>query len=212
MACEESGRVREAFARRGHNAWSCDLEPTAIPGQHRQGDVLEFLEETGDDYWDLMIAHPVCRYLANSGAKHLYKGMKKENGENPERFKLMRKGAKFYLALRNRKIKRRAIENPVMHGHAMEIIKPGHRQFIQPWQFGHKEMKATGLELINLPDLVPTNVVGPPPADAEERRKWQVVWLMGPGPDREKLRSRTYEGVAEAMASQWGPLLPGDRG
>lgn len=165
MACEYSGRVREAFRKRGHDAWSCDLEPTDIPGQHIQGDVLEVL----DDDWDILIAHPPCTYLANSGAKHLYKGMKKENGKNPERWRLMREGGDFFMKFLKAKAKKKAVENPVMHGPAQRYIKKAmgmkekdrlFTQFVQPWWFGDPKMKATGLVLFDLP----------PPCDDEQRR------------------------------------------
>ena len=201
VACEYSGVVRDAFRRRGHWAMSCDLLPTDVPGPHYQGDVRDIL----DDGWDLMVGHPECTYLCNSGAKHLYAGMKKENGRNPSRWEKMRKAADFYNTLLNADIERICLENPIFHGHAREIVGQ-HTQIIQPWMFGHKEMKATGLRLKNLPKLTPSNVVGPPPKDPEERKKWAVCHRMPPGPDRWKLRSATYPGIGDAMAEQWGNL------
>lgn len=200
VACEVSGVVRDAFADMGHDAWSCDLLPSETNGNHIQGDVLDIL----DDGWDLMIAHPVCRYLANSGSKHLYIGMRKENGPEPGRWRKMQEGAVFFRKLLDARIPQKAVENPIIHRHAAEAIGRRQTQIIHPWQHGHKEMKATCLWLQNLPLLVPTNIVGPPPKDPEERKKWAVVHRMPPGPDREARRSRTYEGVARAMAERWG--------
>ena len=199
VACEFSGVVRNAFARLGHDAWSCDLMPSERPGNHYQGDVRDIL----DHGWDLMIGHPECTYLANSGAKHLYAGMKKKNGRNADRWDKMEAGAAFFRLLLNANIPRKAIENPIIHGHARNLIGHGCNQIIQPWQFGHQEMKATCLWLQNVPPLLPTHIVGPPPKDPEERKKWAKVHRMPPGPNRQKNRSRTYEGIAEAMATQW---------
>lgn len=185
MACEYSGRVREAFKKRVWDAWSCDLLPTEIPGQHVQGDVLEII----NDDWDLLIAHPPCTYLANSGAKHLYKGMKKENGICPARWELMVEGANFFARCAKSKAQKKAIENPIMHGHAQEIIKKqlGFKsklftQIVQPWWFGDRKMKATGLVLQGLPLLVPTNVVGPPPKDPKQQSAegWNEIHMAPP--------------------------------
>jgi hypothetical protein len=192
VACEFSGTVRDAFAARGFNAWSCDLLPTERPGQHFCDDVLHLLAR--DPWWDLVIAHPPCTYLANSGAKHLYRGMKKANGPDPARWENMRQSAEFFktfLALPCPI----AIENPIMLGHAREIIGRGPDQIIQPWQFGHGETKATCLWLQGLPPLVPTDVV-----EGREQR----VFRMPPSADRWKERSRTFAGIAAAMAEQWG--------
>lgn len=201
VACEFSGVVRRAFAAVGHNVTSCDLL-AADDGsnRHYQGNVLDIL----DNGWDLMIGHPPCTYLANSGAKHLYKGMKKENGLNLDRLERMQDGSLFFRSLWERPIPRIALENPIMHRHAKAIIGVDQTQIIQPWQFGHKEMKATCLWLKNLKPLRPTDIVGPPPKDTEERKKWAKVHRAPPGPDRWKIRSRTYEGIAQAMAEQWG--------
>lgn len=194
IACEFSGVVRRAFRKRGHDAWSCDLLPAEDESPHHfQVNALHVADKFP---WDLMIAHPPCTFLANSGAKHLYLGMKKENGPDPERWEAMRQGAAFFRALWNAPIPRIAIENPIMLGHARRLLgempKP---KTIQPWQFGHGETKATCLWLKNLWPLIPTNVV-----DGREAR----VHRMPPSPDRWKERSRTFEGIAEAMADQWG--------
>jgi hypothetical protein len=191
VACEYSGIVRNAFRARGHNAMSCDLEPTESPGPHYQGDVRDTL----DAGWDLMIAHPPCTYLCNSGVKWLYKDGCKVNGEDPERWRELRQGAQFFRQLLDAPIAKKCIENPIMHKHAKSRIQQNHTQIIQPWQFGHGETKATCLWLDDLEPLVPTDIV-----DGREGR----VWKLGPSPDRWKLRSTTLQGIADAMAEQWG--------
>lgn len=177
VACEFSGIVRDAFAARGHDAWSCDLLESERPGQHVRGDVLGVL----GDGWDLMVAHPPCTHLAVSGARW-FKDKKREQEEALE----------FVRALLQAPIPKIALENPVSVI-SSRIRRPD--QVIQPWQFGHGETKATCLWLKGLPKLEPTRVV-------EGRQA--VVHRMPPGPDRWKNRSRTYPGIAEAMAKQWG--------
>ena len=179
VACEYSGTVRDAFIRAGHDAWSCDLLPTETPGPHHQCDALEVL----DMGWDLMIAHPPCTHLAVSGARW-FKDKQTEQQE----------ALAFVQMLINAPIKQIAIENPVSII-SSRIRKPD--QIIQPWQFGHGETKATCLWLYNLPLLQPTNIV-----EGREAK----VHRMPPGPDRWKLRSKTYIGIAQAMADQWGVL------
>ena len=200
VACEFSGVVRDAFKARGHDAMSCDLEPTESPGKHYQGDVLDIL----DDDWDLLIAHPPCTFLSNSSSKHLYIGMKKTEGRSLDRWEKMKAAALFFRLLLRAPIKRKAIENPIIHYHAADLIGRRQDQIIQPWEHGHKEMKATCLWLENLPLLKETNNVGPPPKDPEERKAWARVHRMPPGPERQKERSRTLSGIAEAFAEQWG--------
>ena len=177
VACEESGRVRDAFIARGHNAISCDIEPTINPGPHIQADVLEVLDEG----WDMMIAFPPCTHLAVSGARW-FKDKQKEQAEALE----------FVQRLFDAPILRKAIENPVSII-STRIRKPD--QIIHPWQFGHGETKATCLWLEFLPLLQPTNIV-----DGREPK----VHMMAPGPNRARDRSRTYLGIAKAMAQQWG--------
>lgn len=177
IACEYSGRVRDAFLARGHDAMSCDLLPTERTGPHYQGDVMDII----GDGWDLLIAHPPCTHLAVSGARW-FKEKQQEQAEALE----------FVRGLMAAPIKRKALENPVSII-SSRIRKPD--QVIQPWQFGHGETKATCLWLDGLPKLVPTEVV--------EGRE-AVVHRMPPGPDRWKNRSRTYSGIAAAMAAQWG--------
>ena len=180
IACEMSGRVREAFRKRGHNAYSCDTKPD-INGEtiwQGQDDVRNRVKWT---HWDLMIAHPPCTALTVAGNRTY--------AHQPE---LIEEAVDFVMLLANAPIEKIAIENPV--GRLSTYWrKPD--QYIQPWQFGHGETKKTGLWLKNLPLLQPTNIV-----EGREQR----VWKMGPSPDRAMLRSLTYEGIAEAMAEQWG--------
>lgn len=199
IGCEYSGRVRDAFIAKGHDAISADILPTERPGPHYQGDVRDILK----DEFDLAIFHPPCTFLANSGAKHLYKGARKVNGPNPERWQKMREGAAFFLDLWNCNIPRVAVENPVMLGYAMEIIGCGPTQTIQPWQFGHTEVKRTCLWLRNLPRLIETKNVRNETLKLpySERAK---VHHAPPSKDRWKDRSRTLDGIAHAMATQWG--------
>lgn len=177
VACEFSGVVRDAFRALGHDATSCDLLPTESPGPHYQGDVLDIL----DDGWDLLIAHPPCTHLAVSGARW-FSEKRAEQAEALE----------FVRLLLDAPIPHIALENPVSII-STRIRKPD--QTIQPWQFGHGEVKATCLWLKGLPLLIPTNIV-----DGREAR----VHRMPPGPNRWKERSRTFEGIARAMAEQWG--------
>jgi hypothetical protein len=186
VACEYSGRVREAFRRRGHDAWSCDLLPAEDGSPyHIQHDVLEVL--LGLTYkawkWDLMIAHPPCTHLAVSGARHFEE--KRADGRQQE-------AIDFFMALANAPIPRIAIENPVC---VMSSVWREPDQVIQPWQFGTGEVKATCLWLKGLPPLIPTKIVS---------GRHPRVHLMPPGPDRWKERSRTDLGVADAMGAQWG--------
>jgi hypothetical protein len=194
VACERSGVVRRAFRALGHEAWSCDLEPADDGSNHHyQGDAIDCAYAGGP--WDLLIAHPECTYLANSGAKHLYAGMSAVNGPNPDRWARMGAAAQFFVTLMNAPSERIALENPIMLGHPRRLFGiPSPTQIIQPWQFGHGETKATALWLKNLPPLVPTNVV-----EGREQR----VFRMAPSPERKRERSRTFEGIAAAMAAQW---------
>lgn len=186
VACEYSGRVRDAFIKKGHDAISCDLLPTESPGPHIQGDVLELLEEG----FDLMVAHPPCTHLAVSGAR--YFAAKRADGRQQA-------AIDFFMQLAHAPIPRIAIENPIC---IMSSVWRKPDQIIQPWQFGHGETKATCLWLKGLPCLVPTSIV-----EGREAR----VHLMPPTADRWKLRSTTYQGIADAIADQWGSneLIPG---
>jgi site-specific DNA-cytosine methylase len=180
VACEYSGRVREAFRAKGWNAWSCDLLPAEDGSEfHVQGPVEPLLGQR----WDMMIAHPPCTHLAVSGARW-FKDKQKEQAE----------ALGFVRLLLNAPIQRIALENPVSII-SSRIRKPD--QIIQPWQFGHGEVKATCLWLKGLPLLRATKIV-----EGREAK----VHRMSPGPDRWKERSRTYQGIADAMAEQWGSL------
>lgn len=185
VACEYSGRVRDAFTRRGHFAMSCDLLPSETPGFHWQGDVTEIL----DLGWDLMICHPPCTHLAVSGARYFKE--KRESGVQQE-------ALAFVKTLMDAPIPRIALENPVSII-SSAIRKPD--QIIQPWQFGHGESKQTCLWLKGLPPLVPTAVL-----PTGLRDTYSYILKMAPGPERWKQRSRTFEGIAEAMAEQWSNL------
>lgn len=187
VACEFSGTVRNAFAALGHDAWSCDLLPSDTPGNHIQGDVRKVLNHG----WDLMVAHPPCTYLANSGVRWLY-----IDGErNEARWSFMEYACLFFLELMAAPIPKIAIENPIMHHHARQRIDEPYSQVIQPYMFGHGETKATCLWLKNMPPLRATQTVYGREAYAHR---------LPPSADRWKLRSKTYEGIARAMASQWG--------
>lgn len=182
IACEFSGIVRNAFTARGHNAWSCDLLPTESPGPHLQCDVLTILHEG----WDLMIAHPPCTHLAVSGARWF-------KDKLPEQAAAL----DFVRALLAAPIAKIALENPVSII-SSRIRKPN--QIIQPWMFGHEETKTTCLWLKNLPKLTPTNVTTVRNRNLTPSGQNK----LGPSPTRWKDRSRTYQGIADAMASQWG--------
>ena len=181
VACEYSGVVRDAFIRGGHDAMSCDLLPTDAPGPHYQGDIRDVL-----DYpWDLMIAHPPCTDLSVSGARHF---------EAKRMIGRQQQGAAFFMMLVKADIPRIAVENPIC---IMSKLYRKPDQIINPWQFGHGETKATCLWLKGLPQLNPTNIV-----DGREDR----IHKLPPSPDRWKIRSTTYQGIADAMAAQWGNL------
>ena len=187
IACEFSGIVRDAFAARGHDAWSCDLLDTERPGQHIKGDVLDIL----DDGWDMMIAHPPCTHLAVSGARW-FKYKQKEQKEAIE----------FVRVLLDADIPKIALENPV-GVISTRIRKPD--QYIQPYWFGDEAQKKTGLWLKNLPKLVPTNIVDKGEIRVYNNEKRYPMWMcVSSRTDRWKIRSRTFSGIAEAMAEQWG--------
>ena len=177
VACEYSGSVRDAFARLGWDAWSCDLLPSEKPGNHYQGDVRDMLGQG----WDIMVAHPPCTHLAVSGARWF----KDKRVEQAEAINF------FMLLATEHHIPHTCIENPVC---IMSSLYRKPDQIIQPWQHGHGETKATCLWLKNLPRLTPSNIV-----EGREQR----IWKLPPSADRWKERSRTFSGVAEAMASQW---------
>lgn len=202
IGCETSGRVRRAFTELGHDAWSCDLLPSEDgSNRHIVGDVRDLL---GDD-WDLLaVMHPPCTRLCNSGVRWL--NVPPPGRTLEEMWAELDDGAALFSACWNAPIPRIAVENPVMHKHAKARIvnyaPPA--QTVQPWWFGEPAFKATGLYLKGLPPLQPTNKLTPPKSGTDEHKAWSRVHRMPPGPDRWKERSRTFEGIAQAMAEQWG--------
>jgi len=200
IACEYSGRVRDAFLKKGHDAISCDLLETDSSGPHYKGDVFDIV----NDGFDLMIAHPPCTRLANSGVRWL---KNPPNGRTLyDMWTDLFAAAEFYNKLRSVKIKKKCIENPIFHKYAKALIPKAERQIVQPWFFGDESFKATGFELYNLPNLTDTHRLTPPSPGTEEHKKWSAVHRAPPSPDRWKLRSTTHYGVADAMAEQWGRL------
>ena len=191
IACEYSGTVRDAFSRLGHDATSCDILPTDKPGKHHQGDVRDILY----DGWDMVIAHPPCTRLANSGVRWL---------KERDLWNDLEDAIKFFNLFQDRTIAPMVcIENPIPHKYAVKGINDlagigKYTQIIQPWQYGHGETKATCLWLYGLPNLQPTDIV--------EGRE-QKIWKMPPTKDRWKLRSKTYTGISHAMANQWGSKI-----
>jgi hypothetical protein len=186
IACEFSGVVREAFKKRGHDAWSCDLLPTDIPGQHIQYDVLDLL----DDRWDLIIAHPPCTHLTISGARWF-----------KEKRQQQKDAIDFFMRFISAPAKKICVENPI------GIISTVYRkpdQIIQPYQFGHKTRKSTCLWLKNLPLLKPTKIVKPVFVIGKKDGKRYSLWHIKSGKGCGKERSVTFQGIADAMATQWG--------
>lgn len=181
IACEYTGIVRDAFIARGHDAMSCDILPTEAPGPHYQGDVRDVL----DACWDLLIAHPPCTHLSVSGARHFAE--KRQDGRQAQ-------GIAFFMQMIKAPIPMIAVENPIC---IMSSLYRKPDQIIQPWMFGHGETKATCLWLKGLPPLRATNIV-----EGRENR----IHKMPPSADRGKLRSATYQGIADAMAEQWGAM------
>lgn len=229
IGAETSGRARRAFAAMGHDVWSVDLLPSEDgSNRHIIGDIRDYL----NDGWDLLaLFHPPCTRLCNSGVRWLTDPPKKlDPWAYPadvveaycswtieQRLVFMwnelDKGAELFSACWNAPIECIAAENPVMHRHARERIenyKPA-TQYVQPWWFGDPTFKATGLHLKNLPKLVPTKKLTPPPPGTAKHKAWSKVHRASPGPDRWKERSRTPEGLALAMAQQWGSLLPNEQ-
>lgn len=211
VACEESQVVCNAFRAKGHEAYSCDILPTrgAHPEWHIHDDALKHL----GDGWDLLIAHPDCTYLANSGVSHLYN---KDKTINTDRWNKMKQGAeffrKFYFSDVHYGIPRICVENPIMHGYAKSEIgirffqsKYPNMQVVQPWMFGHPEQKATCLWLVNLPPLKETNNVKQEMKLLPDNKRQRLHYLP-PSESRKRIRSRTFDGLAEAMADQWGCL------
>ena len=192
VACEESQAVCKAFRAKGHEAYSCDTLPCSggHPEWHIQGDVLKHLHAG----WDMMIAHPPCTYLSNAGARFLYEGG--EGVLNLERFKIGKEAAKFFCELLDAPIEKICVENPI----PSTIFKlPRYTQIIQPYQFGHPVQKRTCLWLINLSLLKPTKMIEKP-----QSTKVAGNWFNKGGKERQKNRAKTFQGIADAMADQWG--------
>jgi len=181
VACEESGVVTECFRNKGHDAWSCDIQPTSgnLPQYHMQCDIREIM----NDHWDMMIAFPPCTDICVSGARHFE--AKKKDGRQQA-------GIDFFMLFANSPIEKVCIENPVG---IMSTLYRKPNQIIHPWQHGHGETKKTCLWLKGLPLLQPSNIV---------EGRYPRVWRIPPSPDRGKIRSKTYPGIAQAMADQWG--------
>ncbi|MDM9619094.1 hypothetical protein [Rhizobium sp. S96] len=207
VGCETSGRVRRAFADRGHDAWSCDLLP-ADDGSNRHivCDVRDLL----GDGWDLLaVMHPPCTRLCNSGVRWLTTpppGRTKQ-----EMWSDLEDGASLFSDCWNAPIERVCVENPIMHKYAKELIRDYQppAQTVQPWWFGDPAFKATSLYLRGLPLLVPTNKLVPPAKGTDEHKRWSKVHRASPGPDRWKMRSETFQGIADAFGDQWGGLASG---
>lgn len=202
IGCEFSGTVRREFAKLGHDAWSCDLLPAEDrSNRHIVGDIRNHLS----DGWDLlMVAHPPCTRLCNSGVRWLSVPPPGKTLDQMRRE--LEEGAELFSDCWNAPIDRICVENPVMHRHAKALIR-NYRpaaQTVQPWQFGEPQFKATGLYLKGLRPLVPTKILTPPKAGTPEHKAWSRVHQMPPSADRAKERSRFFPGIAKAMAEQWG--------
>jgi hypothetical protein len=188
IACEYSGTVRDAFKKLGHYAMSCDILPTDVPGNHYQGDIRDVLQWD----WDLMIAHPPCTYLSNAGARHLYP----QGVLNLDRLAKGLEAKEFFMELFNAPIPKICVENPIP---STVFELPKYSQSIQPYEFGHPFKKKTCLWLKNLPPLMATMVVA-----HTQSTKIAGNWFNKGGKDRQKNRAKTFQGIADAMADQWG--------
>lgn len=203
VACEYSGTVRDAFIKAGHEAISCDLLPTDVPGPHYHGSVFDLIDDKNNNGWDMMIAHPPCTYLTVTGNKW----MKPEFAHRfPDRHKQREEALEFFKRLFECNVPRICLENPVGVVSTM-YRKP--TQYVQPWQFGDPHSKKTGLWLKNLPALVPTKIVEPQFHVYKDGRKdpiWHMESMKLSPVERMKYRSKTFQGIADAMANQWGSL------
>lgn len=209
VGCEHSGTVRNAFRDRGFDAWSCDLLPDdALSDRHIVGDVRDVL----GDGWDLAILHPPCTRLCNSGVRWL---TAPPNGKTlPQMWRELDAAASLFSDCLNAPVRRVAVENPIMHKHAKARIrnyaKPD--QTVQPWWFGHEAFKATSLFLHNLPALRPTDKLTPPLPKTEAHKAWSFIHRASESSRRWRLRSKTFAGLAQAMAQQWGDVLINETG
>lgn len=206
VGCEVSQTVVRAFRARGHEAFSCDISPTdGNPDWHFQTDLFNAI----DDSYDLYIFHPPCTYLSNSGVCHLWITPYKDAPKkilNSERWIQMVDGAHFFKRILDLPYTKICIENPIPHGYAIEKIGQKYTQIIHPWMFGHMEQKATCLWLKGLPKLVETDNVKEQMLALPKKERERLHYLS-PGPNRAKERAKTYDGIGQAMAMQWGPLL-----
>jgi len=198
IACEFSGTVRKAFAAKGHDAWSCDIEPTDIPGNHYQGDVMDII----NDGWDMMIAHPPCTYLTVTGNKWFKPEYK---DRFPTRQQDRQDAIDFFMSLVNAPIDKIAIENPIG---IMSTVYKKPNQIIHPWQFGHEASKSTCLWLKGLSNIEPTNIVDKGEfvtyKSGKRMTKWYADAASKSPQERAKIRNTTFQGIANAMAEQWG--------
>jgi len=205
IGCETSGIVRRAFAARGNDVWSVDLLPADdFSNRHIIGDIRNYL----NDGWDMLaVMHPPCTRLCNSGVRWLHTP---PPGKTKEQiWAELEQGASLFSDCWNAPIPHVAVENPVMHKYAKALIRNYQQQTqtVQPWWFGDLAFKATCLYLRNLPLLVPTNKLEPPARGTQEHKAWSQVHYASPGPLRWKIRSKTFQGLADAMADQWGTIL-----
>lgn len=200
VGCETSGVVRRAFAARGHDVWSVDLLPSEDgSSRHIIGDVRDHLYSG----WDMAVMYPPCTRLCNSGVRWLH--VPPPGRTREEMWAELEEGAALFSACWHAPVPRVCVENPVMHRHARERINGWQKpQTVQPWWFGDRAFKATGLYLRGLPPLAATNVLTPPEPGTAQHKAWSQVHRAPPSPDRWRERSRTYRGIAAAMAAQWG--------
>jgi hypothetical protein len=190
IACEFSGIVREAFRKKGHDAWSCDKLDTEIPGNHIKADFRSVIQ----DSWDFVGYHYECRVMANSGVRWMY--------EKPNRWNELQEACEiFNITLQDSRPG--YSENPIQHGHAKKLIVKEYDQIIHPYFHGDPYFKSTCLWLRNVPKLIDSNRLTPPEKGTDEYKKWSMIHYASPGPERWKVRSRTFQGIASAMASQW---------
>jgi hypothetical protein len=200
VACEYSGTVRDAFILKGHDAISCDILPTELPGPHYQGSVTDILYE---ENWDMIIAHPPCTYITNSGVRWLFN--KEDDTRNEERWASMIEACNFFNLFLEHSCAKVCVENPIPHKHAKELLKCDYTQSIQPYQFGHLEKKRTCFWLKGLPMLLPSSYVIREHMERDlPKSVTDRIHYMSPSPNRQKLRSKFYAGIAQAMAEQWG--------
>lgn len=201
VACEESQTVCKAFRDAGHEAYSCDIQECSggHPEWHIVGDAVDVAY--GSE-WDLIIAHPPCTYITNSGVRHLYT---KNGNRNADRWFRLKDSCSFFKKFLDHPCPRIAIENPIPHKYAVELIGRKYDQLVQPWMFGHMEQKATCFWLKGLPKLDQENNVKEEMMKLPKSERQRIHYLS-PGPERAKLRSKTFEGLAQAMVNQWGEV------